>query len=60
MAEKQIWQKIGESFIQEYYNQFDNTNRMDIANLYVSIVLLHWHLVMRDQIQFIYCYLYIP
>lgn len=45
MAEKQIWQKIGEGFIQEYYNQFDNTNRMEIANLYVSISILapgHW------------------
>ncbi|XP_020563016.1 nuclear transport factor 2 [Oryzias latipes] len=42
MAEKQIWQKIGESFIQEYYNQFDNTNRMDIANLYSPVACLTW------------------
>lgn len=33
---KEIWQKIGEGFVQEYYNQFDNTNRMGLAHLYVS------------------------
>ncbi|KAF6737783.1 Nuclear transport factor 2 [Oryzias melastigma] len=42
MAEKQIWQKIGEGFIQEYYNQFDNTNRMEIANLYSPVACLTW------------------
>lgn len=35
-CEKEIWQKIGEGFVQEYYNQFDNTNRMGLGNLYVS------------------------
>ncbi|KAG7235585.1 hypothetical protein INR49_002509 [Caranx melampygus] len=33
-CEKEIWQKIGEGFVQEYYNQFDNTNRMALGNLY--------------------------
>lgn len=35
-AEKEIWQKIGEGFVQEYYNQFDNTNRTTLGDLYVS------------------------
>lgn len=35
-CEKEIWQKIGEGFVQEYYNQFDNSNRMGLGNLYVS------------------------
>ncbi|CAK6949301.1 hypothetical protein INR49_002509 [Scomber scombrus] len=33
-CEKEIWQKIGEGFVQEYYNQFDNTNRVALGNLY--------------------------
>lgn len=37
-CEKEIWQKIGEGFVQEYYNQFDNTNRMALGNLYVRLV----------------------
>ncbi|XP_005797441.1 nuclear transport factor 2-like [Xiphophorus maculatus] len=39
---KEIWQKIGESFVQEYYNQFDNTNRMALANLYSPSACLTW------------------
>ncbi|KAM4550040.1 nuclear transport factor 2 [Fundulus heteroclitus] len=41
-AEKEIWQKIGEGFVQEYYNQFDNTNRMGLANLYSPNACLTW------------------
>lgn len=35
--EKEIWQTIGEGFVQEYYNQFDNSNRSGLGNLYVSL-----------------------
>lgn len=41
-CEKEIWQKIGEGFVQEYYNQFDNTNRMALGNLYVSWFTIHF------------------
>ena len=41
-CEKELWQKIGESFVLEYYNQFDNTNRMDLGNLYSNCALLTW------------------
>ena len=34
---KEIWQNIGEGFVQEYYCRFDNTNRMELGNLYVSL-----------------------
>lgn len=40
-CEKEIWQKIGEGFVQEYYNQFDNTDRMRLGNLYVSFFVLY-------------------
>ncbi len=40
-CEKEIWQKIGEGFVQAYYNQFDNTNRMELGNLYVSLLSVH-------------------
>lgn len=45
-CEKEIWQKIGEGFVQEYYNQFDNTNRVGLGNLYVSLFfpLLYSHI----------------
>ncbi|CAN9503941.1 unnamed protein product [Ophioblennius macclurei] len=43
MAEqKEIWQKLGESFVQEYYNQFDNTNRLGLSNLYSDDACLTW------------------
>ncbi|XP_068603098.1 nuclear transport factor 2-like [Brachionichthys hirsutus] len=42
MAQKELWQTIGESFIQEYYNQFDNTNRMGLGNLYSGQACLTW------------------
>lgn len=35
-APKEIWQNIGESFVQQYYAEFDTTNRMGLGNLYVS------------------------
>ncbi|KAM9340500.1 nuclear transport factor 2-like [Symphorus nematophorus] len=41
-CEKEIWQKIGEGFVQEYYNQFDNTNRMGLINLYSERACLTW------------------
>uniref|UniRef100_A0A3P8ST15 Nuclear transport factor 2, like n=1 Tax=Amphiprion percula TaxID=161767 RepID=A0A3P8ST15_AMPPE len=41
-CEKEIWQKIGEGFVQEYYNQFDNTNRMGLGNLYSPDACLTW------------------
>ncbi|XP_051247394.1 nuclear transport factor 2 isoform X2 [Dicentrarchus labrax] len=41
-GEKEIWQKIGEGFVQEYYNQFDNTNRMGLGNLYSAEACLTW------------------
>ncbi|MEQ2231971.1 hypothetical protein ILYODFUR_006219 [Ilyodon furcidens] len=41
-GEKEIWQKIGEGFVQEYYNQFDNTNRMGLANLYSPEACMTW------------------
>lgn len=30
-------QRVGEGFVQWYYNQFDHTNRMELVNLYVSV-----------------------
>lgn len=36
-----IWETIGRGFVQEYYNQFDNTNRMGLGNLYVSMFSDH-------------------
>ncbi|KAK2830415.1 hypothetical protein Q5P01_018346 [Channa striata] len=41
-CEKEIWQKIGEGFVREYYNQFDNTNRMGLGNLYSPDACLTW------------------
>uniref|UniRef100_A0AAQ4RXQ2 NTF2 domain-containing protein n=1 Tax=Gasterosteus aculeatus aculeatus TaxID=481459 RepID=A0AAQ4RXQ2_GASAC len=41
-AEKEIWQKIGEGFVQEYYNQFDNTNRTTLGDLYSADACLTW------------------
>ncbi|KAF3833922.1 hypothetical protein F7725_025126 [Dissostichus mawsoni] len=41
-CEKEIWQKIGEGFVQEYYNQFDNTNRTGLGNLYAPDSCLTW------------------
>ncbi|XP_030002721.1 nuclear transport factor 2-like [Sphaeramia orbicularis] len=41
-GEKEIWQRIGEGFIQEYYNQFDNTNRMQLGLLYSDEACLTW------------------
>ncbi|XP_059206363.1 nuclear transport factor 2-like [Centropristis striata] len=41
-GEKQIWQKIGEGFVAEYYNQFDNTNRAGLGNLYSTEACLTW------------------
>ncbi|KAM9838794.1 nuclear transport factor 2-like [Aulostomus maculatus] len=41
-CEKEIWQKIGESFVQTYYAQFDNTNRMELGNLYSDQACLTW------------------
>ncbi|XP_068189450.1 nuclear transport factor 2-like [Antennarius striatus] len=40
--EKELWQRIGESFVQEYYSQFDNTNRMGLGNLYSAQACLTW------------------
>lgn len=40
-GEKEIWEKIGEGFVQEYYHQFDNTNRMGLGYLYVSLFSFH-------------------
>ena len=37
---KEVWQDIGEGFVQEYYSRFDNTNRMELGNLYVSMFIL--------------------
>ncbi|XP_054619193.1 nuclear transport factor 2-like isoform X1 [Dunckerocampus dactyliophorus] len=37
-----FWQKIGEGFVQVYYNQFDNTNRMDLVNLYAEGATMTW------------------
>ncbi|XP_029976705.1 nuclear transport factor 2-like [Salarias fasciatus] len=33
---------LAESFVQEYYNQFDNTNRMGLSNLYSFDACLTW------------------
>ncbi|XP_054461416.1 nuclear transport factor 2-like [Anoplopoma fimbria] len=41
-CEKEIWQKIGEGFVQEYYNQFDNTNRTTLGDLYSADACLTW------------------
>ncbi|KAM9384161.1 nuclear transport factor 2-like [Pholidichthys leucotaenia] len=41
-GQKQVWQLLGEGFIQEYYNQFDNTNRMGLGNLYSPDACLTW------------------
>lgn len=40
MAEKEIWQKIGEGFVQAYYEQFDNTDRSTLGLLYVSLFII--------------------
>ncbi|XP_010728766.1 nuclear transport factor 2-like [Larimichthys crocea] len=40
--EKEIWQTIGEGFVQEYYNQFDNSNRSGLGNLYSANACLTW------------------
>ncbi|XP_036950076.1 nuclear transport factor 2-like [Acanthopagrus latus] len=39
---KEIWQNIGEGFVQEYYCRFDNTNRMELGNLYSPEACLTW------------------
>ncbi|XP_047460320.1 nuclear transport factor 2-like [Mugil cephalus] len=39
---KEVWRTIGEGFVQQYYNQFDNTNRMEICNLYSADACLTW------------------
>ncbi|XP_041811467.1 nuclear transport factor 2-like isoform X2 [Chelmon rostratus] len=41
-GEKEIWEKIGEGFVQEYYHQFDNTNRMGLGYLYSGQACLTW------------------
>ncbi|XP_034016428.1 nuclear transport factor 2-like [Thalassophryne amazonica] len=39
---KQIWQDIGEGFVQAYYNQFDNTDRTSLGNLFSNDACLTW------------------
>ncbi|CAI5779863.1 nuclear transport factor 2-like [Podarcis muralis] len=41
MAERPIWEQIGTSFIQLYYQQFD-TNREQLASLYTDASCLSW------------------
>lgn len=50
-CEKEIWQKIGEGFVQEYYNQFDNTNRMGLGNLYVRLFSVHLIIACFDKVK---------
>ncbi|KAM9776451.1 nuclear transport factor 2-like isoform X2 [Syngnathus typhle] len=35
-------QRVGEGFVQWYYNQFDHTNRMELVNLYAEGATLTW------------------
>ncbi|XP_068431699.1 nuclear transport factor 2-like [Clinocottus analis] len=39
---KEIWQTIGEGFVQEYYRQFDTTNRTSLGDLYSADACLTW------------------
>ncbi|XP_075995445.1 nuclear transport factor 2-like [Genypterus blacodes] len=41
-APKEIWQNIGESFVQQYYAEFDTTNRTGLGNLYSAEACLTW------------------
>ncbi|XP_077599344.1 nuclear transport factor 2-like [Stigmatopora nigra] len=41
-CDNDLCQKIGEGFVQVYYNQFDNTNRMELVNLYAEGATLTW------------------
>ncbi|XP_072303250.1 nuclear transport factor 2-like [Eucyclogobius newberryi] len=42
MAEKEIWVKIGQDFVQAYYQQFDNTDRSTLGSLYSDGACLTW------------------
>ncbi|XP_071378211.1 nuclear transport factor 2-like [Centroberyx affinis] len=41
-VQKEIWQQIGEGFVQEYYRQFDTTDRTGLGNLYSPTACLTW------------------
>ncbi|XP_060948806.1 nuclear transport factor 2-like [Limanda limanda] len=41
-SETELWQRIGEGFVQVYYTQFDTTNRMLLGDLYSSTACLTW------------------
>ncbi|KAG9355478.1 hypothetical protein AGOR_G00036570 [Albula goreensis] len=41
MAEKPVWEQIGASFVQHYYQQFD-TNRVNLAEIYADTSCLTW------------------
>ncbi|MFT7811657.1 nuclear transport factor 2-like isoform X1 [Arapaima gigas] len=41
MAEKPVWEQIGEGFVQHYYQQFD-TNRQNLADIYTDSSCLTW------------------
>ncbi|XP_061681997.1 nuclear transport factor 2-like [Syngnathoides biaculeatus] len=41
-CDNDYFQKVGEDFVQWYYNQFDNTNRMELVNLYAEGATLTW------------------
>ncbi|KAM3858492.1 nuclear transport factor 2-like [Diretmus argenteus] len=41
-VQKELWQQIGEGFVQEYYRQFDTTDRTGLGNLYSATACLTW------------------
>ncbi|XP_035476261.1 nuclear transport factor 2 [Scophthalmus maximus] len=41
-CEKEIWQRIGEGFVQVYYTQFDSGNRLSLGELYATNACLSW------------------
>lgn len=51
---KEIWQTIGESFVQEYYRQFDTTTRTTLGDLYVRFFFsFHLMIAYFDDLQLV-------
>ncbi|KAM4630788.1 nuclear transport factor 2-like [Polymixia lowei] len=41
-GQKEIWQQIGEGFVEEYYRRFDTTDRTGLGELYFESACLTW------------------